>query len=650
MKKNKLILGLGLVLLLCGCKKETEIKLSEEPAGVFVEAVENMPQDFILGADVSTLIAQEKSGVKYYDENGKEADLLLTLARNNINTVRIRVWNDPYDENGNGYGGGNNDVATAVEIGSRAAKYQMASMIDFHYSDFWADPAKQMVPKSWEGMTPEEKEVAAYEFTYDSLKKMMDAGVDVTMVQIGNEITNGLAGEDKWSTRCHILYGGSKAVRQIATEYNKEIKVVVHFTNPETPSNYEKYAQMLKKFEVDYDVFASSYYPYWHGTTENLTSILKTISEKYGKEVMVAEISYAYTYEDGDGFGNTISAESVCELPYSVTVQGQADCIRDVTQAVVDTGACGIGIMYWEPAWIPVPGDQATRENAWQQYGSGWASVYSSGYDPEDAGKYYGGSAWDNQALFDFEGKPLASLGVFRFLRTGATTDAAVDAIESVILKVRMEAVVEFPATVKAKFNDGTSQEIEVVWEQDESIVDNTKVGEYSIKGKTSYNGVEYEAQMLVKVVEQNYVENPSFEDDDLSMWVLNNIDDVTTELFVSEKTVDAVEGGKSMHFYSTKDVNFTMEQEITNLAAGTYKYTMAMHGGDAREQEIEIYAIADGKEYSVPVTITKWQEVQRPVIDNIVTTDGKIVIGVRVKCNSGAWGNLDEFLVAPVQ
>lgn len=629
---------------------QVPVEISTAESEIFVEAVEGMSEDFILGADVSTLISEEKSGVKYYDENGNEADLLMTLARNGVNTVRIRVWNDPYDENGNGYGGGNNDVSTAIEIGKRATSYGMAVMIDFHYSDFWADPAKQMVPKAWEGMSAEEKGTAAHDYTYNSLKEILDAGVNVTMVQIGNETTKGLSGETKWSAMRYIFNGGSSAIREISAEYSKDIQVVVHFANPEEAGSYERYAQMLKKFKVDYDVFASSYYPYWHGTVENLTEVLKSIADNYGKKVMVAEISYAYTMENGDDFGNTISEDAVCEYPYGITVQGQVDCIRDVTQAVVDTGN-GIGVMYWEPAWIPVPGNTyEEREVLWRDYGSGWASEYSAGYDPEDAGVYYGGCAWENQALFDFEGNPLPSLSVFRFLRTGATAEKKIDSVKNVELKVRIDDEVKLPETVTAKFNDGEEQDVTVTWNLNGINIDNTKPGEYQVQGTAKSGDAEFDCKCTVKIVEKNYIENPGFEDDDLSMWTLNNIDNVTTELFVIDKPVDAVDGTKSLHFYSTSNVNFTVEQVVTDLKPGTYKFSLAIHGGDARNAEMEIYAIADGVEYIVPTGVTKWQEVTYPTIDNIVTTDGTVTVGVRIKTDPSAWGNLDEFLLAPVE
>ncbi len=649
------ILAGAMLLTACGnsAKKTTikvqEVTISDKASGIFVEAVENMSDNFILGCDVSSMIAEEKSGVVYYNEDGEEQDLLLTLAENGVNTIRIRVWNDPYDSKGNGYGGGNNDVATAIEIGKRATQYGMGIMIDFHYSDFWADPSKQMCPKAWDGMSLEEKETALYDFTYDSLSEIVNAGVNVTMVQVGNETTTGMSGETKFSAVCNLMVQGCNAVRKVSKENKMDILTAVHFTNPENAEQYAKFAQLLDKFDVDYDVFASSYYPYWHGTLDNLTNVLSNIADTYDKKVMVAEVSYAYTSADGDDSGNSISDESTCEFTYAMTVQGQADCVRDVAAAVAAVGDAGIGICYWEPAWIAVPGEsKADRTSLWQKYGSGWASSFAGEYDAEDAGKYYGGSSWDNQAMFDNDGHPLASLSVFRFLATGATTDVTIDSIPDIELKVRTGNEIVLPENVTALFNNGETKEIAVTWENKE--LNNITIAKTPVKGTVLYEGKEFEVKCIVNVVELNYLENYSFEDDDISMWNITNIDDATSELYVVDKVSDAVSGNKSLHFYSNSadGVNFTVEQEVTGLNAGTYKFSIAMHGGDATTQDIEIYAIADGKTYTCPVTITKWAEYQYPVISGIECESGNITVGARVKTNTASWGNLDDFILAP--
>ncbi|MBR1832141.1 MAG: glycosyl hydrolase 53 family protein, partial [Ruminiclostridium sp.] len=268
---------------------------------LYVKKIDGLSDDFIMGCDISSVISLENSGVKFYDYDGNENDLFDTLAKSGINYIRVRIWNDPYDADGNGYGGGNCDIETACKIGKRAADAGMKLLADFHYSDFWADPSKQMCPKAWEGMEIEEKKEALYEYTKDCLTKLKEAGADVGMVQLGNETNGKMSGEKIWMNIYYLMDAGSRATREVLPD----ALIAVHFTNPESSDNMLNYASKLKYYKLDYDVFASSYYPYWHGTLENLTSVLKTVSETYGKKVMVAETSYAYTLEDGDGNGNS---------------------------------------------------------------------------------------------------------------------------------------------------------------------------------------------------------------------------------------------------------------------------------------------------------------------------------------------------------
>ena len=181
--------------------------------GVDIEKIDFKNPDFIRGMDVSSVISLEQSGVTFKNENNEVEDLFKILSENGVNYIRVRVWNDPYDSNGNGYGGGNSDLAKACEIGRRAAKYGMKLLVDFHYSDFWADPAKQKAPKAWANMTLEQKEQAVYDFTYNSLVEIRNAGGKVGMVQIGNETTTGIAGETGNANMARIFKSGSSTRR-----------------------------------------------------------------------------------------------------------------------------------------------------------------------------------------------------------------------------------------------------------------------------------------------------------------------------------------------------------------------------------------------------------------------------------------------------
>jgi arabinogalactan endo-1,4-beta-galactosidase len=383
MKKFWIAAAWALMLpLLIGCGAKTlpeKGKKTVQSDTLAVRKVENLPEAFILGMDVSSILAEERSGVKYFDFDGTERDLFAILADNGIDMIRVRIWNDPFDKDGNGYGGGNCDISAACEIGRRAAENGMKLLVDFHYSDFWADPSKQFAPKSWQGMGLDEKSEALRSFTEESLRKLLEAGASIGMVQIGNETNSGLAGETEWPSVCRLMQAGAEAVRKVCPE----ALVAVHFTDPQREGSYAWYVKTLAEYGVDYDVFASSYYPFWHGSLENLSSVLSDIARTYGKKVMVAETSYAFTPEDSDFFANTVSEKSSVQRPYPYSVQGQADSVRDVIDTVAHTEN-GIGVCYWEGAWITA-GAESWEENRekWERFGSGWASSFAAEYDPE---------------------------------------------------------------------------------------------------------------------------------------------------------------------------------------------------------------------------------------------------------------------------
>lgn len=615
---------------------------------LYVEKIDNLSEDFIMGCDVSTVISLENSGVKYYDYDGKEADLFSVLKESGVNYVRVRVWNDPKDENGNGYGGGNCDIATACEIGRRAAEAGLKLLVDFHYSDFWADPSKQQAPKAWEGMEIEEKSEAVYEYTKSCLKQLNEAGADIGMVQVGNETNGKMCGEKIWMNIYYLMDAGSRAIR----EMNPDALVAVHFTNPETVDRIQNYASKLKYYELDYDVFALSYYPYWHGSLENLTSVMSEISETYGKKVMVAETSYAYTLEDGDGQGNTIGDVVNYEKHYPISVQGQSREIADVIQAVANVGESGIGVFYWEPAWIPVPGESWEERNPlWEQYGSGWASSYSASYDPDDAGLYYGGCAWENQALFDFDGKPLESLKTFGLVRTGNFVEPVPDAIRDTEMIIRLGEKITLPETVSAIYTDGSEKDIAVEWESaDLDAMTNGKPSAYTINGTA--DGMATVCR--ISMVEANYCDNYSFEDADRSMWIIENVNDITTQIDYQQKAMDAVTGEYSLHFWGEKGTCFNASQKITGLAAGKYSLAASIQGGFSGSddsQNIYVYCIVNGTEYTASGEITGWVVWSNPKIPEIdIPENADVTIGIHVEAGEQSWGTIDDILLNPVK
>ena len=625
-----------------GTTDNTAFPLPEGPeeSTIFVEPVDGISDDFYRGMDASAVLALENSGVKYYNFDGEKQDVFMTLAQAGVNYIRLRVWNDPYDENGNGYGGGNNDVATAIALGQRATKYGMKVCIDFHYSDFWADPKKQFVPKAWEGMDIEEKSDALYNFTLESLTQLLDAGVDVGMVQIGNEINNGMSGETDVANVRKLLTAGSKAVREAAVNSGKEILVAVHYTNIDDMKKLDTLLTGLQVKEIDYDIVGLSFYPYWHGTMDDLKNAITHIRNTYGKKVYVAENAYCYTAEDGDGSANSVEGTDDLAEGYSASVQGQANEVRDVCAAASEAGA--EGVFYWEGTWIPVGPADADNSDLWEKYGSGWASSYASGYDPKDAGQYYGGCSWDNQAMFDFTGHPLASLNVFKYLKYGATAPLAVDSIPAVTVACNIGTDPELPDTVSVIYNDRSEAQVPVIWNTDDvAAIDTENGGNFTVSG-TLEDGTEVTAAVTVDRI--NYVQNPSFEDSDTSMWTVNYSGE-TDPTDYQVKAADAHSGEVAFHFWSgSADMDFSIEQSFTDLEPGTYELSAFSQGGDLSDDAyMDLYALVDGKELTAPFMLTTYADWQNPVIPEIKVTDGSLTIGVRYKCNVNSWGTLDD-------
>lgn len=612
---------------------------------LYVEKVENLPEGFILGMDASCVPALEAGGVKYYDCNGAEKDVYQILSENGINYIRVRVWNDPYDAEGNGYGGGNCDIENAVTIGKRAARYGMKLLVDFHYSDFWADPGKQMVPKAWENMDIDEKTQALYRYTKDSLQKLVDAGVDVGMVQIGNETNGALCGENSsqaggWKRITQLMSAGSRAVREVCPE----ALVAVHFANPENVGSYESYGKNLDYYQVDYDVFASSYYPFWHGTLDNLSQVLSDIAETYNKKVMVAETSYAFTAEDTDFSGNTIGEGGGIAKDYPFTQQGQANLVRDVIDTVVNKTTNGIGVFYWEGTWISA-GGSSYEENAalWETYGSGWASSYAAEYDPEDAGKWYGGCAVDNQAFFDVKGRATESLKVFSLIRNGNIVENRADAIEDTELTIDLNSEIVLPETVNAIMRDNSRQAIAVEWHDvDMDAMKNGGVAKYTIMGTA--DGMT--ACCHVSMVNYNFLRNGSFEEGE-SGWTATALGSFD-QLCVEDKVGDSLTGSKHYHFWgaAANTVEFTLEQEAANLKTGKYDYSISIMGGDGGETDIYAYVKINGQIVdTADACITVYNEWHTAAIENIEYTEGDtIALGIYVKCaGPNAWGKIDD-------
>ncbi|KAB8137696.1 cellulase family glycosylhydrolase [Gracilibacillus oryzae] len=378
-----------------------------------------MTQHFIKGVDISILNEIERFGGEYFLDDKKE-DLIEILRTKGINLVRLRLWVDPYDAMGNPYMGGTNDLATTISLAKRIKEKGMKFMLDLHYSDFWTDPKKQQKPKSWENLSGKELEDKVYQYTKDVLITCKQNRVTPEYIQIGNEITNGMLwpygktptflwkekefeewrGEERrksYDQLANLLNAGTKAVREISSE----LKIILHLDFGGANNLYRIWFDEISDRNVDYDIIGLSYYPYWHGSLEELEFNLLDIGKRYEKDLMVVETAYAFTDKVPEGEDSIFSKELADIAGYPPTVDGQVQFLTDlmdILKKIDNQTHKGLGIVYWEPAWLPVKN-------------TSWASLEGMKYG-NDIGNP--GNHWANQSLFDFKGNALKSLNVFK--------------------------------------------------------------------------------------------------------------------------------------------------------------------------------------------------------------------------------------------
>lgn len=366
----------------------------------------------VRGVDISMLETVEDAGGTF-QLNGTSQDLLPLLKSQGVNLVRLRLWVDPKSTSNEVYGGGDSDLARVIRLAKRAKAQNMAFMLDLHYSDFWTDPGKQFKPKAWAALSTDELVAQVQSYTQDVIGQLITAGVAPDYVQIGNELNSGMlwpTGKN-WAANgetvggfdvlARLLSAGVTGLRAAETAggVTTPAKTILHLAEGGNNSKFRWWFDEITKRKVSFDIIGISYYPYWHGTLAALQSNMNDMVSRYSKPVMVVETAYAFTLENGDSLGNNFGqASDATNGGYPATAAGQRSFLKDLKAkiAAVPNGQ-GLGFVYWEPDWLPV--NDAT-----------WAT---------DAGISYlnttgnVGNAWENQALFDFNGDALPALAEF---------------------------------------------------------------------------------------------------------------------------------------------------------------------------------------------------------------------------------------------
>jgi len=614
---------------------------------IFIEPVANLSDDFMMGVDISSLADIEKNGGVYYNANGEKDDLFNILKENGVNWVRLRIWNNPtyaedlYDyegrliaKKGDAYGGGNNSVEVDIPLAVRAKKAGMKLLLDFHYSDTWADPGKQNMPQDWKNFDQKQLNAAVEEYTRESLNKFAAAGAYADAVQIGNELNGGFMwplgktwadGDEKiggMKAFTTLLHSASRGVRS-STDGDKT-QIVIHLADGADNGLYRYVFDAVKKAKIDYDIIGLSFYNYWHGTPAALKANMEDIAKRYGKKLAVVETSYAFTTEDGDDQGNPFQVFSESDDGYKPSVQGQATSVRDVIDVVASVEG-GCGVFYWEPAWLPVKGAGLSATE---------------------------GATWENQAMFDFSGRVLPSMAVWKLVRGGekvtnvwggsaavATSFDAYDIAEEVTFVTKPTVAPKLPESIKITKNNDREYLVPVVWDAHDwaSETKSTVVKLYgTIEGSTFKPWCNVEVSSKVNLIADN-----SFESGKLGKWKLNGSG---TACYIENNKGNAHTGKMTYKYWLGSGFKSILSQDFSDIENGTYVLSIWSMGGGG-ENNIRLFAAnyGDGKnQITSKIVNTGWQVWKKYEIE-IPVTNNHITVGVFLDTKPDCWGNFDD-------
>lgn len=339
-----------------------------------------------IGHDLSFAIQEAAIGNAYTDR-GRRALPEQILADHGANFVRLRLWLEPP--------GGYSNLSSVLAMARRARAAGMRILLDFHYSDFWADPQTQNTPVAWQGQDLATLAQTVRTYTRDVLTALVAQGTPADMVQIGNEIRNGMLwptgwadawSGDGWNNLGTLLRAG---VAGAADAPGRTPRIVIHFDQGGDNAFSRVFFDRVVEQRVPFDVIGLSYYPFWHGTLSQLRTNMADLAARYDRDVMIVETQYGWTIENGDSLGNFLWQDSQVIPGYPATPAGQLAFVSDLVSALgAVPGGRGTGIFYWQPEWIP---------------GVGWTPG--------------AGTPNDNLTMFDFAGRALPSVQLTNPLR-----------------------------------------------------------------------------------------------------------------------------------------------------------------------------------------------------------------------------------------
>lgn len=589
-------------------------------AAVQVNPIENLSTDFIKGADVSIMPELERNGTKFYD-NGIEQDGLTILKNHGVNWIRVRIWNNPYVVGQEGVGGGNTDEAKAIEIAKRAKALGMKVLVDFHYSDFWVDPGQQKKPDAWKNDSGDKLVDDVYAYTAKVMQDFNAQGVTPDMVQVGNELNNGMLWPEAQLTEdnpngykflAKLLNAGLQAVHD--NDKDNKVKTMIHLAGVDVNLYHTFFDNLIVKNKVnDFDIIGMSFYPFWHGTMDDLKNTMNDVSAKYNKDVIAVETAFGYTLEDADFEKNNFGTNEEKVGGYKATVQGQATGLRDVMATVASVNDNrGLGIFYWAPDWV------INEKVGWKSNG--------------------GGNGWDNLTLFDTKGNALESMDTFNLVSdpNNQYIEPQVTTINTVDVKdVSLYSNVDLPQTVGVVYSNDAVKNMSVKWDVAKPIF--AKPGNYTISG--TVEGLAQKAIANIEVKNKmNLVLNGNFENETLNGW---DIVGDSSAINLAWNQGD-VRDKCAMHYWNNKPFNVIIKQKLKGLSDG--KYTLSCWTqGNGLASKYQLFVKQNGVEMTTDIKDDGWNRWHQTSIKNIEVKNGEVEIGFILNGRPDTWGSIDD-------
>ena len=589
-------------------------------AAVQVNPIENLSTDFIKGADVSIMPELERNGTKFYD-NGIEQDGLTILKNHGVNWIRVRIWNNPYVVGPEGVGGGNTDEAKAIEMAKRAKALGMKVLVDFHYSDFWVDPGQQKKPDAWKNDSGDKLVDDVYAYTAKVMQDFNAQGVTPDMVQVGNELNNGMLWPEAQLTEdnpngykflAKLLNAGLQAVHD--NDKDNKVKTMIHLAGVDVNLYHTFFDNLIVKNKVnDFDIIGMSFYPFWHGTMDDLKNTMNDVSAKYNKDVIAVETAFGYTLEDADFEKNNFGTNEEKVGGYKATVQGQATGLRDVMATVASVNDNrGLGIFYWAPDWV------INEKVGWKSNG--------------------GGNGWDNLTLFDTKGNALESMDTFNLVSdpNNQYIEPQVTAINTVDVKdVSLYSNVDLPQTVGVVYSNDAVKNMSVKWDVAKPIF--AKPGNYTISG--TVEGLAQKAIANIEVKNKmNLVLNGNFENETLNGW---DIVGDSSAINLAWNQGD-VRDKCAMHYWNNKPFNVIIKQKLKGLSDG--KYTLSCWTqGNGLASKYQLFVKQNGVEMTTDIKDDGWNRWHQTSIKNIEVKNGGVEIGFILNGRPDTWGSIDD-------